>query len=346
MPTSTPDRLDSHNLLLYQSADGQAHPVTTPEDWRRRREQILAGMQAVMGPLPGPQKRCPVNMRVIQDTACDGYVRKLIHYQSEPNGWVPAYLLIPNHLFASNARPAPAVLALHPTHAELGHKTIVFPEITVYQPYAHELAQRGFVTLAPAYPLLGQYAPDLAGLGYVSGTMKAVWDNIRGLDLLDSLPFVRKGHFAAVGHSLGGHNSVYTSVFDDRIKAVVSSCGLDSFVDYYRGRPEVWSPGRGWTSTRYMPRLSAYAGRQSQIPFDFPELIAALAPRPCLISAPISDENFNWQSVDRVAAAARPIYQLLGVPNNLQVIHPQADHDFPLPTRLQAYELLERHLKI
>jgi len=56
--------------------------------------------------------------------------------------------------------------------------------------------------LAPAYPLLAGYQPDLKGLGYQSGTMKAVWDNVRGLDLLDALPFVRPGRYAAVGHSL------------------------------------------------------------------------------------------------------------------------------------------------
>lgn len=61
---------------------------------------------------------------------------------------------------------------------------------------------------------------------YESGTMKAIWDNIRALDVLESLSFVRQGAFATIGHSLGGHNSVYTAVFDKRLRVVVSSCGL------------------------------------------------------------------------------------------------------------------------
>ena len=33
-----------------------------------------------------------------------------------------------------------------------------------------ELAQRGYVVLAPPYPAPGGHAPDLKGLGYASGT--------------------------------------------------------------------------------------------------------------------------------------------------------------------------------
>src|SRR5258706_8456272 len=58
----------------------------------------------------------------------------------------------------------------------------------------------------------------------ICGTMKAIWDNIRGLDLLETLPYVKKGKVGAIGHSLGGHNAIYTAVFDDRIKIGRASC--------------------------------------------------------------------------------------------------------------------------
>ena len=73
-------------------------------------------------------------------------------------------------------------------------------------------------------------------LGYESGTMKAIWDNIRAIDLLETLPYVKRGPVGAIGHSLGGHNSVYTAVFEPRIGVVVSSCGLDSYIDYKDGK--------------------------------------------------------------------------------------------------------------
>jgi hypothetical protein len=137
--------------------------------------------------------------------------------------------------------------------------------------YAVELVGRGFVCLAPPYPLLADYEPDLKKLGYQSGTMKAIWDNRRGLDLLDSLPFVEPGAYAALGHSLGGHNAVYTAAFDERIKVTVSNCGLDSYRDYMKGDI------KGWTSERYMPKLLTYP--KGQTPFDFPEVVAAIATR-------------------------------------------------------------------
>jgi len=59
-----------------------------------------------------------------------------------------------------------------------------------------------------------------------------------------------------------------------------------------------------------MSKLAGYRGRLEEIPFDFHELIAALAPRVCFISAPLGDSNFKWDSVDRVAAAASQIYRV------------------------------------
>jgi hypothetical protein len=211
--------------------------------------------------------------------------------------------------------------------------------------YASELAERGYVTLAPNYPLLAKYQPELNALGWESGTLKAVWDNMRGLDLLETLPFVKKGAFGTIGHSLGGHNSVYTAVLDDRIKVVVSSCGLDSYLDYFQGDEKVWMPQKGWTQTRYMPRLADYRGRLEEIPFDFHELIGALAPRHVLIVAPLKDSNFRWDSVDRIAAAARPIYELYGHPARLQIEHPDCEHDFPPEKREQAYQLFDDVLR-
>jgi len=148
-----------------------------------------------------------------------------------------------------------------------------------------------------------------------------------------------------VGHSLGGHNSIYTAVFDARIKAVVSSCGFDSYLDYYAEKQAtVWRPGQGWTQERYMPALADYAGRLKEIPFDFHELIGALAPRAFLALSPTGDANFKWKSVDRVIAAARPVYQMHGVADRIAVEHPDCQHDFPPEMREKAYQWFERFL--
>ena len=337
-------RLPSTNLLVYRAVTGAVQPVKSTADWQHRRAEILRGMERVMGIMPGAEKRCPLDVKVEEETDCGSYVRRLITYQSEPGGRVPAYLLIPKDVLGGQ-RKAAGILCPHPTENTIGHKVVVGLGGKPNRQYAAELAERGFVTLAPSYPLLANYQPDLKALGWESGTLKAVWDNLRGLDLLESLPFVNaKAGFGTIGHSLGGHNSVFTAVLDQRLKVVVSSCGLDSFLDYYGGNPKNWSPEKGWCQTRYMIKLANYQGRLEEIPFDFHELVAALAPRVCFINAPLKDSNFKWDSVDRVVAAA-PIYKLHGKPGNLLVEHPDCDHDFPDAMREKAYKLFEAHLK-
>ena len=257
---------------------------------------------------------------------------------------MPAYLCVPKDVLAGK-RKARGVLCLHPTDDTVGHKVVVGLGGKANRQYAAELADRGYVTLAPAYPILANYQPDVAALGWESGTLKAVWDNVRGLDLLEALPFVDGNRFAAIGHSLGGHNAVYTAVFDDRLKAVVSSCGLDSYVDYYGGAEKNWYPEKGWCQTRYMPKMADYRGRLAEIPFDFHGMIAALAPRHVLIIAPTKDSNFRPESVDRVAEAARPVFALYGHPERLRVLHPECEHDFPDAMREEAYKLFDAVLK-
>ncbi len=335
--TAHAERLSRDDLLLYHNADGTTAHATTPAQWEQRRAEVLKGMQEVMGPLPGAEKRCDLDLKVEEETDCGTYTRQLITYAAEPSARVPAYLCIPKS--ASPDKPAPAALCLHPTDNNIGHKVVVGLGGKEHRQYAQELTERGYVTLSPSYVQLASYNPDWKALGYASGTMKAIWDNIRGLDLLDSLPYVKHGAYAAIGHSLGGHNSIYTAVFDPRIKVIVSSCGFDSFVDYYHGNI------KGWTQDRYMPRMTNYLGHAQDVPFDFYELIAALAPRPVFINAPLRDSNFQWQSVDRIVTAAAPVYQLLGAEGKVKVMHPNTEHDFSDEPRMEAYRFIDSILK-
>jgi hypothetical protein len=331
-----PERLRHDQLLFYADDGGAIRPVKTVADWARRKASIRKAMQEVMGPLPGKDRRCPLEVKVDEEVDCGTYVRRLISYVAEPGERVPAFLLVPKALLDAKDKTAPAVLGLHPTHAQ-GFKVTVGLAKYPNAEYGRELAERGYVVLATPYPLLANYNPDLKKLGYQSGTMKAIWDNLRGLDLLDTLPYVTKGKYAAIGHSLGGHNSVYTAAFDDRIKVVVSSCGLDSYRDYMGGKI------KGWTSDRYMPKLLDY--KLDDIPFDFHEIIGTLAPRHVFISAPIGDTNFRYKSVDAVAKSAAEVFALYDAAKRLRVEHPDVGHEFPREMRDLAYRLMDEALK-
>ena len=342
-------RLDRWNLMQYRATTESPEPVSDASQWQQRRREIVAGMTEVMGPFPSDDRRVDLAMEVEEEADLGSYVRRLITYQSEPRSRTPAYLCIPKGVLSGNAT-APAVLCLHPTDNQVGHAVVVGLGGRPNRQYASELAARGYVTLSPAYPQLANYWPNLGELGYVSGTMKAIWDNSRGIDLLESLPFVdvTRG-VAAIGHSLGGHNAIYSAVFDDRITVIVSSCGFDSYLHYMDGQEAVWYFGKGWCQTRYMPRMSHYRGRLQQIPFDFSELLGALAPRPLFVNAPLHDSNFRWRSVDRCVATAEPVYRLLCGQNDtshlMEVHHPDAPHDFPAEQRAAAYAWIDRVLK-
>jgi hypothetical protein len=310
--------------------------INSKQQWEEKvRPEIVRRMQEVMGPLPGKEKRCELEPRIEEEVDCGSYVRRFFTYQSEPGSRVPAYLLIPKALL-NGQQQASGILCLHQTH-QLGQKVVVGLGNSPNDEYGVELVQRGFVCIAPAYPLLANYAPDLKKLGYVSGTMKAIWDDIRALDFLETLPYVEKGKFATIGHSLGGHNSLFTAVFEPRIKVVVTSCGFDSFRDYMDGNI------RGWSSERYMPRLLNSSATER--PFDFPQVLAAIAPRPIFVNAPLGDTNFKAASVDQVCAAAKPIFNLYDAADHLVVRHPDVGHLFPKEMREDAYEFIAKTLR-
>jgi len=312
----------------------------------RTRPESLRAMESIMGPFP-TRERGALNVQVISETRRDGLVLRDLTYESQPGARVPAYLLFPEAALTAG-KLHPAVLGLHQTHAA-GRKVVVGLGASPDDEYGVELAKRGYVVLSPAYPLLADYSPDVRGLGFASGTMLAVWNNSRGLDLLATLPFVATNGFGSIGHSLGGHNGLFTAAFDPRIRVVVTSCGFDSFRDYADGNPGVWAEERGWCQLRYMPRLAAYRGRLAELPFDFTDVLGAIAPRAVLINAPKGDSNFRWQSVDRVVAAVRPLWESAPAGDGVrpvppEVLHPDSPHRFPPKQRQRAYEVLDREL--
>jgi dienelactone hydrolase len=332
-PPSYSDHLD---LLHYLDRDGKKHPVRTPAEWERRRDHVLQNMQFVTGSLPDRSKAVTLDVKVESEERVGELLRRGLTFRSEPDDRVPAYLFIPP---LKENQKVPAILCLHQTtRIGKGEPAGLGPKINLH--YALELANRGYVTLAPDYPSFGDHSYDFAAHPqWKSGTMKAIWDNTRAIDLLRSLPHVDPIRIAAIGHSLGGHNAVFTAVFDDRIQVVVTSCGFTRFHKYYDGNL------KGWTSDRYMPLIAqVYNNDPDKVPFDFPELLAAIAPRSIFVSAPVRDDNFEVSGVKESVAAAEPIYRLYNASERLTAIYPDAAHDFPRDAREQAYRFLDRHL--
>jgi dienelactone hydrolase len=323
-----------HGDLLYlHEADGGVRAVRTPEDWRARRAHILAHVESVMGAFPR-EPRPNLRVKVLEESSFPGFVRRKITYEAKAGDPVPAFLLLPT---AAGRRPA--VLALHPT-GELGKRIVLGEGGLPNRNYGEELARRGYVVLAPDYPTMGDPQADAYELGYLSGTMKGIYNHSRGVDLLTSLEQVDPQRIGAIGHSLGGHNSLFIALFDERVRAVVTSCGFNSFFQYYGGNLT------GWSSSKYMPRIAERYGKDpARMPFDFTEVLAALAPRPVFINAPADDSNFEVTGVYNCLRAARPIYEtVFGAGERLVAEHPNCGHDFPPEVRERAYAFLDRSL--
>ena len=93
--SSAAERLPRLDLLKFRDSEGKVQAVKTSADWAKRRAEILKGMVAVMGPLPGKDRRVDLAVQVEEEVDAGKYIRRLITYQSEPGSRTPAYLCIP-----------------------------------------------------------------------------------------------------------------------------------------------------------------------------------------------------------------------------------------------------------
>ncbi len=325
---------DKQHLLLRRTAGGREAPVTTRAEWERRRREITAAMLRVMGSPPPARSLKGSHVEVLSEEVLPRFLRRRLNVSSPDGDQVPAWLLIPRRLRSS----VPAVLCLHQT-TPLGKDEPAGLGGNPNLHYARELAELGFITLAPDYPNFGDYQTDPYALGYASATMKGIANHRAALDALASVPAVDARRLGVMGHSLGGHNSLFLAAFDSRVKAVVVSCGFNSFFKYQGGDLS------GWSHAGYLPRIAREFGVDpKQMPFDFTEVLAAVAPRAVFINAPLRDENFELSGVQDCVLAARPVYQLLGRPDRLVLETPDAGHDFPPETRQRAYQWLKEAL--
>lgn len=327
--SKSPRYPDHTKLLEWRDDADKAYAVQTSADWARRRPHIILGMEAAMGELP--KDRCPLDVKTHATVENEHYTRYKIDYQPEPGDRVPAYLLVPKRV---NGK-VPAIMCLHQT-VQIGKDEPAGLGGSDNLHYADELARRGYVCLVPDYPSLGEYKYDFAKSPHPSGSIKGILNHVRGVDLLVEHPNVDPTRIGSIGHSLGGHNTMFLGSFDERVKVMVSCCGFTAACRYYGGNID------GWTGPRYMPRLKGK--KCNEVPFDFHEIVASFAPRAFLAVAPIDDANFDNQGVHEVMNAARQVYKLFDAEENLRARYPNAKHDFPPADRQAAYEFIDKHL--
>jgi len=182
-------------------ATDQVDPLPSDDigSFRAWRERFVPRLQRLLGPWP---ERVPLELEITEETACEGYLRQRVVFDTEDTMSVPAYLLVPEDRTA----PGSAVLAVHGHGPGKSRICGLEHEGPPGSDYAAELARRGHVVLAPDLRCFGERAdwnpPDHYGCdtNLVHAVMAGenpltqnLWDMARSLDVLEAHPLVDPG---------------------------------------------------------------------------------------------------------------------------------------------------------
>src|SRR5579863_1253951 len=228
-----PDYLRGLAEEAYQRRNREIARITTPEAIHARQRWARQTFWQIAG---GELERTPLNARKVGGFERAGYRLEKIVYESRPQFHIPANLYIPT----TGAPPYPAVLF------QLGHSRNG-KAWDMYQRCCQGLARLGYVVLA--FDPMGQgervYYPKAGGngtrlpssddehtvpgkqmllLGDTSSRMQ-VWDAVRSLDYLASLPMVDPKRMGSTGQSGGGTITMLLMAVDDRLAAAVICSG-------------------------------------------------------------------------------------------------------------------------
>jgi pimeloyl-ACP methyl ester carboxylesterase len=169
---------------------------------------------------------------------------------------------------------------------------------------------------------------------------KAIWDNQIAIDYLMTLDIVDKDNIMVMGHSEGAIDSIFLAAFDERISAIAISCGLSTI----QGDPNPYRWSRdSWFVA--IPRLREYLDR-GEIPFDFHEIVALVAPRP-ILSLSASEDIFSphYEGVFEISKEASKIYELYNEKSNLNIYVFNGEHSLPEANKLLIYNWLKSQVK-
>ncbi len=303
------------------------------ESNRRKFLELIGGL---------PNNRTPLNAHVVGEVARDGYVIRKVIYESLPEFYVTANLYVPT----TGKPPYPAVLS--PCgHSENGKAYDVYQHLFV------GLVKRGYVVLT--YDPLGQgeriqywdffsgkrrftfNQHGMAGIQeYLIGQNLAryfIWDGMRSLDYLASLPEVDAARIGVTGSSGGGTLTTYITMLDPRVKAASIVTFITSIPKKIENRINDAESDPEQDIAGLLP-----AG------IDHPEFLGMIAPRPVLLGAAIRD-FFPIEGTRQTFAEAQQIYGKLDVRDHIKMVEFDHRHMYSQPLREATYAWFDRWLK-
>jgi cephalosporin-C deacetylase-like acetyl esterase len=304
-----------------------------------RGRQVRATLLRLMGGLP--PERTPLNLRRTGTIDRGSYRIENIVYESSPRFYVTANLYVPQ----TGSGPFPAVLQ------PVGHSTAAKSR-AFYQTLALGLVTNGFVVLT--YDPLGQgerrlfYDPDL-GDSKIGGTTVEhqmvgiqsllagesiarymVWDGIRSLDVLASLPEVDAARMGVAGCSGGGTITAYLAAIDERLKAAAPACYITAW--------EEQLPGTGPQDAEQQFPDQLKEG------LDHADFAIAFAPRPYL-QVNTEEDFFPLAGARRAFEEAKRIYALFDAGQKISWAVGPGGHGMPQVVREAIYGWMNQWLK-
>ena len=344
-------RENQHADMLFKFLLAQANAASDKRRARMEAVQTEADLKSwqetnrqkfldLIGGLPA--QRAALNARVVGELPRTGYVVRKVIFESLPEYYVTANLYVP-----TIGKPRfPAVLC------PLGHST----NGKAYEVYQHlfiGLAQRGYVVLT--WDPVGQgerveywdfLTPrrrfefnqhGMAGIQqYLLGQNLArnfIWDGIRALDYLTSLPEVDAARIGITGSSGGGTLSTYIAMLDPRVRAA-------SIVTFITSLPKKIENRHNDAETD--PEQDVQGLLAAGI--DHPEYIGMIAPRPVMIGAAMRD-FFPIEGTRQTFKEVQALYQRLGIPERTKMVEFDHRHMYSQPLREATTAWFERWLK-
>jgi dienelactone hydrolase len=317
---------------VYGSASARQAPYRTHNDrfsaprlstldaWKRRAEYVRGHVLASAGLLPLPEKT-PLRPSVFGEVRRAGYLVSKVYFESLPGFFVTGNLYRP-----IGDGPFPAVLSPH------GHWTYGRLENTPTNSgpaRAIGLARQGFVVFS--YDMVGYN--DSQQLPHTFGDRRAhlwglslaglqLWNGIRALDFLETLPYVRREALAATGESGGGTQTFLLAAADSRVKVAVPVNMISLHM-------------QGGCLCENPPGL--------RLDMTNVEIAATIAPRPMLMVSATGDWTAETMEVEY--PAVRAVYELFGAADRVQAVRMTAEHNYNKDSREAMYAWMARWLQ-
>jgi hypothetical protein len=293
---------------------------TSRADWERRAAYLRERVLASAGLLPLPQK-CPLAPVVFDEQKHPDYSVSKVYFESLPGFYVTGNLYRP----AGNG-PFPAVLS---AHGHWSYGRFENSSLASGPGRAINLARQGFVVFA--YDMIGyndsrQLAHTFGGrhenLWGLSLAGLQLWNSIRGIDFLESLPFVRRDGIGATGASGGGTQTFLLAAADDRVQVAVPVNMISLHM-------------QGGCLCENPPGL--------RLDTTNVEIAATIAPRPLLMISATGD--WTNETLEVEYPAVRALYALVGAEDRVSAVRFAAEHNYNKDSREAMYAWMGRWLK-